>query len=166
MPPDGLVSIWSYDVTPSNVVVEAASVPASATNAVPFRTTVERTVEDLRGDVLREETYVVTDSGRELLSWTDYERDAPGPESRRESSDGSLVERAWSCCGPEWEMDERGIVTVYSYDALGRQATMTRSGDTTHWNYDLAGNATNVTRFADALMASSATGYDSAGRLS
>ena len=62
-------------------------------------------------------------------------------------------------------MDERGIVTVYSYDAIGRQATMTRSGVTTLWNYDLAGNATNVTRFADALVASSSSGYDSAGRL-
>jgi len=163
--PDGLVSIWSYDFTPSNVVVETATVPASATNGIPFRTTVSRTVEDLRGDVTREETYVVTDSGRELLSWTDFERDAAGHELRRESSDGSIVERAWSCCGPEWEMDERGIATVYSYDALGRQATMTRSGVTTLWNYDLAGNATNVTRFADALVATTSTGYDSAGRL-
>ena len=163
--PDGLVATWAYDFTPSNVVVETTTVPLSATNGVPFRTTVERTVEDLRGDVTREETYVVTDSGRELLSWTDFERDAAGHELRRESSDGSVVERAWSCCGPEWEMDERGIVTVYSYDALGRQATMTRNGVTTLWNYDLAGNATNVTRFADALVASSSTGYDSAGRL-
>ena len=173
--PDGLVSIWSYDFTPSNVVVETATVPAQLAGAsvpacplmvgIPYRTTIERTVEDLRGDVFREETYVVTDSGRELLSWTDFERDAAGHELRCESSDGSIVERAWSCCGPEWEMDERGIVTVYSYDALGRQATTTRNGVTTLWNYDLSGNATNVTRFADALVASSSTGYDSAGRL-
>jgi len=173
--PDGLVATWAYDFTPSNVVVETTTVPAQLVGAsvpacpltvgIPHRTTIERTVEDLRGDVFREETFVVTDSGRELLSWTDFERDAAGHELRRESSDGSLVERAWSCCGPEWEMDERGIVTVYSYDAIGRQATMTRSGVTTLWNYDLAGNATNVTRFADALMASSSTGYDSAGRL-
>lgn len=173
--PDGLVSLWSYDFTPSNVVVETTTVPAQLVGAsvpacpltvgIPHRTTIERTVEDLRGDVFREEAYVVTDLGRELLSWTDYERDAAGHELRRESSDGSLVERAWSCCGPEWEMDERGIVTVYSYDAIGRQATMTRSGVTTLWNYDLAGNATNVTRFADALVASSSSGYDSAGRL-
>ena len=163
--PDGLVATWAYDFTPSNVVVETMAVPASATNGIPFKTTVERTVEDLRGDVLREEAYVVTDSGRELLSWTDFERDAAGHELRRESSDGSIVERAWSCCGPEWEMGERGIVTVYSYDALGRQSTMTRNSVTTLWNYDLAGNATNVTRFADALVASSSTGYDSAGRL-
>ena len=173
--PDGLVATWAYDFTPSNVVVETATVPAQLVGAsvpacpltvgIPHRTTVERTVEDLRGDVLREETYVVTDSGRELLSWTDFERDAAGHELRRESSDGSLVGRAWSCCGPEWEMDERGIVTVYSYDAIGRQATMTRSGVTTLWNYDLAGSATNVTRFADALVASSSSGYDSAGRL-
>ena len=163
--PDGLVALWAYEFTPSNVVAETMTVPASATNGVPFRTTVQRTVEDLCGDVMREETYVVTDSGREPLSWTDFERDAAGHELRRESSDGSLVERGWSCCGPEWEMDEGGVVTVYSYDAIGRQATMTRSGVTTLWNYDLAGNATNVTRFADALMASSATGYDSAGRL-
>ena len=173
--PDGLVSLWSYDFTPSNVVVETATIPAQLAGAsvpacplmvgIPYRTTIQRTIEDLRGDVFREETYVVTDSGRELLSWTDFERDAAGHELRRESSDGSIVGRAWSCCGPEWEMDERGIVTVYSYDAIGRQATMTRSGVTTLWNYDLAGNATNVTRFADALMASSSTGYDSAGRL-
>ena len=173
--PDGLVATWAYDFTPSNVVVETTTVPAQLAGAsvpacplmvgIPHRTTIQRTVEDLRGDVLREETYVVTDSGRELLSWTDFERDSAGHELRRESSDGSIVERAWSCCGPEWEMDERGIVTVYSYDAIGRQATMMRNGVTTLWNYDLAGNATNMTRFADALMASSATGYDSAGRL-
>ena len=163
--PDGLVSLWSYDFTPSNVVVETTTVPLSATNGIPFKTTISRAIEDLRGDVMREETYVVTDYGRELLSWTDFERDAAGHELRRESSDGSVVERAWSCCGPEWEMDERGVITVYSYDALGRQSTMTRNGVTTLWNYDLAGNATNVTRFADALVASSSTGYDSAGRL-
>lgn len=163
--PDGLVRTWGYDFTPSNVVVETMTVPSAATNGIPFKTTIERTVEDLRGDVFREETFVVTDSGRELLSWTDFERDAAGHELRRESSDGSLVERAWSCCGPEWEVDERGIATVYSYDALGRQAAMTRNGVTTLWNYDLAGNATNVTRFADAHVASSSTGYDSAGRL-
>ena len=121
--PDGLVATWAYDFTPSNVVVETTTVPAQLVGAsvpacpltvgIPHRTTIERKVEDLRGDVLREETYVVTDSGRELLFWTDFERDAAGHELRRESSDGSLVERAWSCCGPEWEMDERGIVTVY-----------------------------------------------------
>ena len=173
--PDGLVATWAYDFTPSNVVVETATISAQLAGAsvpacplmvgVPYRTTIERTVEDLRGDVLREETYIVTDSGRELLSWTDFERDAAGHELRRESSDGSVVERAWSCCGPEWEMDERGVVTVYSYDALGRSATMMRNGVTTLWNYDLSGNATNVTRFADALVATTSTGYDSAGRL-
>ena len=163
--PDGLVKTWAYNFTPSNIVVETMTVPLSATNGIPFKTTIERTIEDLRGDVLREETYVVTDSGRELLFWTDFVRDVAGHELRRESSDGSVVERAWSCCGPEWEMGERGIVTVNSYDALGRQSTMTRNGVTTLWNYDLAGNATNVTRFSNALMAFSATGYDSAGRL-
>ena len=61
--PDGLVATWAYDFTPSNVVVETRTVPPSAPGGVPFRTTVVRTVENLRGDVLREETYIVTDSG-------------------------------------------------------------------------------------------------------
>ena len=163
--PDGLVATWAYDFTPSNVVVETMAVPASATNGIPFKTTVERTVENLRGDVLREETYIVTDSGRELLSWTDFERDAAGHELRRESSDGSLVERAWSCCGPEWERDARGVVTDYAYDALGRVSVSVRNGVATLTAYDLAGNVTNVTRAADGLVATSASGYDAAGRL-
>ena len=163
--PDGLVTLWEYEFTPSNVVTETMTVPISATNGIPFKTTIERTIEDLRGDVLREEMYVLTDAGRELLSWVEYTRDGAGHEIKRITSDGKIVERAWSCCGPEWEKDERGIITDYSYDALGRQVTTTRNGITTFRMYDLLGNVTNETRFAGSLFVSSSTGYDCAGRL-
>ena len=163
--PDGFVTMWAYEFTPSNVVIETMTVPVLATNGIPFKTTIERSIEDLRGDVLREETYVLTDAGKELLSWVEYERDTAGHELKRISSNGGLTERAWSCCGPEWEKDERGIITDYSYDALGRQVTTTRNGITTFRVYDLLGNVTNETRFAGSLFVSSSTGYDSVGRL-
>ena len=162
---DGFVTFWTHEFTPSNVVIETMTVPVSATNGIPFKTTIERSIEDLRGDILREETYVLTDTRRELLSWVEYERDIAGHELKRVSSNGGLTERAWSCCGPEWEKDERGIITDYSYDALGRQVTTTRNGITTFRMYDLLGNVTNETRFAGSLFVSSSTGYDCAGRL-
>ena len=162
---DGFVTFWTHEFTPSNVVIETMTVPVSATNGIPFKTTIERSIEDLRGDILREETYVLTDAGRELLSWVEYARDGAGHEIKRITSDGKIVERAWSCCGPEWEKDERGIITDYSYDALGRQVTTTRNGITTFRMYDLLGNVTNETRFAGSLFVSSSTGYDCAGRL-
>lgn len=163
--PDGLVTLWEYEFTPSNVVTETMTVPISATNGISFKTTILRSVEDNRGDISREETYVLTEEGRELLSWVEYERDGAGHEIKRITSDGKIVERAWSCCGPEWEKDERGIITDYSYDALGRQVTTTRNGITTFRMYDLLGNVTNETRFAGSLFVSSSTGYDCAGRL-
>lgn len=163
--PDGFVMLWTHEFTPSNVVIETMTVPVSATNGISFKTTIERSIEGLRGDILREETYVLTDAGRELLSWVEYARDGAGHEIKRITSDGKIVERAWSCCGPEWEKDERGIITDYSYDALGRQVTTTRNGITTFRMYDLLGNVTNETRFAGSLFVSSSTGYDCAGRL-
>jgi YD repeat-containing protein len=157
--------MWTYEFTPSNVVTETMTVPISATNGISFKTTILRSVEDNRGDISREETYVLTEEGRELLSWVGYARDGAGHEIKRITSEGKIVERAWSCCGPEWEKDERGIITDYSYDALGRQVTTTRNGITTFRMYDLLGNVTNEIRFAGSLFVSSSTGYDSAGRI-
>jgi len=167
---DGLATRWSYSLTGSTRTTKSFTAPLSATNGIPYKTTVSRSVANLKGDVFREETWIVTDDGRELLSWTDYERDSAGRVVRSESSNGDIDEAQWGCCGQDWTLDARGIMTEYAYDALKRRVSSTCGTVTTLWSYDLSGNATNVTRYGisgqgTALVASSSSGYDGAGRL-
>ena len=167
---DGLATRWSYSLTGSTRTTESFTAPLSATNGIPYKTTVSRSIANLKGDVSREEAWVVTEEGRELLSWTDYERDSAGRVVRSESSNGDIEEAQWGCCGQEWTLDAKGILTEYAYDAMERRVSSTCGTVTTLWAYDLSGNATNVTRYgisggANALVASSSSGYDDAGRL-
>ena len=167
---DGLATRWSYSLDGATRTTESFTAPLYATNGIPYKTTVSKSVANLKGDVSREETWIVTDDGRELLSWTDYERDAAGRVTRSESSNGDVSEAEWGCCGQDWTLDARGILTDYAYDAMKRRVSSTCGTVTTLWAYDLSGNATNVTRYgisggASALVASSSSGYDDAGRL-
>jgi len=167
---DGLATRWSYSLDGATRTTESFTAPLSATNGIPYKTTVSRSVANLKGDVTREETWIVTDDGRELLSWTDYERDSAGRVVRSESSNGDIDEVQWGCCGEDWTLDAKGILTEYAYDALKRRVSSTCGTVTTLWSYDLSGNATNVTRYGisgqgTALVSSSSSGYDGAGRL-
>ena len=168
--PDGLLTEWSYTYDNGQLITEEKTVPVSQPEGIPLRTVIRRTVANLRGDVLREETWLVADSqgGRTLLAWRNFTRDASGRPVRTESSDGSVTEGGWACCGPEWERNADGIETDWAYDAAGRCILEVRNGVATVTDYDLAGNATNVTRrtlSGEQLVATSATGYDSAGRM-
>ena len=140
---------------------------APLSGAVPFRTTFSREFMDAKGDVLREETWLVTDGAPELLSWTSYVRDAAGREIRRETSGGEVAERAYACCGPEWTRDERGIVTDYVYDSAGREIVTQRGTVQTETRYDLAGRVSETVRrgVGTGLALASTRGYDTAGRL-
>ena len=140
---------------------------APLSGAVPFRTTFSREFMDAKGDVLREETWLVTDGAPELLSWTSYVRDAAGREIRRETSSGEVAERAYACCGPEWTRDERGIVTDYVYDSAGREIVTQRGTVQTETRYDLAGRVSETVRrgVGTGLALASTRGYDTAGRL-
>ncbi|MBQ6137938.1 MAG: hypothetical protein IJI73_11280, partial [Kiritimatiellae bacterium] len=167
---DGLATRWSYELTGSTRTTESFTAPLSATNGVPYKTTVFRNVANLKGDIQREETWLVTAEGRELLAWTDYERDLVGRVVRSESSNGDIEEAQWGCCGEDWTLDAKGILTEYAYDAQKRRVSSTSGTITTLWSYDLAGNATNVTRYGisgqgAALVESSASCYNDAGRL-
>ena len=167
---DGLATRWSYLLGGATRTTESFTAPLSATNGIPYKTTVSRSVANLKGDVSREETWIVTEDGRELLSWTDYERDSAGRVVRSESSNGDIEEAQWGCCGQDWTLDAKGILTEYAYDALKRRVSSTCGTVTTLWSYDLSGNATNVTRYGisgqgTALVSSSSSGYDGTGRL-
>ena len=167
---DGLVTFWSYDLTATNRVTESFTTTQTATNGIPYKTTISRSIANLKGDVSREETWLVVDDGeRVLISWTDYERDSAGRILRSESSSGDVSEAEWGCCGQDWTLDERGILTDYTYDAAKRRVSSSCGTVTTLWSYDLSGNVTNITRYGisgvgAALVSSSSSGYDNAGR--
>ena len=147
--------------------------PAAHPDGVPRKTMLERSVRNARGDLVYTATRLLLEGGETaLLSWTLYGRDAAGREIRRESSDGSLVETSWACCGPEWRRDETGIVTDYAYDAAGRLVLEQRGTVQTEHRYDAAGREIETIRRglpsgdrpATALHPAT-RGYDALGRL-
>ena len=147
--------------------------PAAHPDGVPRKTTLERSVRNARGDLVYTATRLLLEGGETaLLSWTLYGRDAAGREIRRESSDGSLVETSWACCGPEWRRDETGIVTDYAYDAAGRLVLEQRGTVQTEHRYDAAGREVETIRRGLPSGGRPATtlhpatrGYDALGRL-
>lgn len=61
--PDGLVTTWSHEFTSTNAVVRRMTSPSSSPGGIPFRTVEERSFENARGDVVREETWLVVEDG-------------------------------------------------------------------------------------------------------
>ena len=147
--------------------------PAAHPDGVPRKTTFERSVRNARGDLVYTAACLLLEGGETaLLSWTLYGRDAAGREIRRESSDGSLVETSWACCGPEWRRDETGVVTDYAYDAAGRLVLEQRGTVQTEHRYDAAGREVETIRRGLPSGGRPATalhpatrGYDALGRL-
>lgn len=147
--------------------------PAAHPDGVPRKTTLERSVRNARGDLVYTAACLLLEGGETaLLSWTLYGRDAAGREIRRESSDGSLVETSWACCGPEWRRDETGVVTDYAYDAAGRLVLEQRGTVQTEHRYNAAGREVETIRRGLPSGGRPATalhpatrGYDALGRL-
>ena len=102
-----------------------------------------------------------------------------GAEALAESSAAGMgvasytTSQTYGCCGVETRTDRYGIVTSYTYDALGRTASMTRAAGTSgavtlHYSYDAAGRTVKVEREAPGMSSPTVDGesdYDLAGRL-
>jgi RHS repeat-associated protein len=134
-------------------------------DGIPYRTTREREVLDNYGNVRQREKQVYTDTGYETVEWIWQKFDAAGHRVETRNSNGQRTEAAWGCCGKEWETDEGGITTTYSYDGAGRLLSETKAGITTTYHYDGAGRMVSQSRNGAGLILTSSNTYDRAGRI-
>ncbi|MCX5901168.1 MAG: hypothetical protein NTX06_10655 [Proteobacteria bacterium] len=100
------------------------------------------------GNELRRETQANVDDSWQVVQWTATAYDAKGRPVRTESSDGTITESAWNCCGKTSDTDARGITTTYTYDDLKRVISQTTPGPlgdiVTSYTYDAAGRRQRV----------------------
>ncbi|NLG35488.1 MAG: RHS repeat protein, partial [Lentisphaerae bacterium] len=114
---------WSFTVLATGTYVRVTTRHGTATspNGIPGRTTWDVAYESPTGDIVfGERLLYLSDSFQPRSSWIATFRDEQGRVTSRRSSDGTLSETAWSCCGPESETAADGSVTEYVYDALKR----------------------------------------------
>ena len=139
---------------------------------VPGRTVREVTVEvrSSRLVVLRE-TYVCTGPGEYArVSWTATTRDDLGQETLVVKSDGTRVEKTYAGRRLASMTDAEGLMTTYTYDALGRVIAETKSGGgvrpdtTTTTTYDPEDRVLSRTVTAGDLSEIETYAYDALGR--
>jgi RHS repeat-associated protein len=138
-------------------------------DGIANRTTRQITISDAVGNSVYQETQIYTGSGNVTVQWRQNTYDSQGHLLESISSDGTVTSSTWNCCGKESDTDALGIQTTYNYDDLDRLETAIRqpaNGDIiTVYSYDAAGRQLSQTITGGALTLSSATGYDTAGRL-
>jgi YD repeat-containing protein len=104
------------------------------------------------------------------MSWSLNELDERGRVIATLDSQGHQTRTQWACCGPERRVDEQGIETTYTYDALDRLVIETRQiGDNmviTQHTYDAAGRRLTSTQMGGGhVMLVSSNTYNLAGHL-
>lgn len=165
--PDGTATVATYSMDGNGqqtTMIKTGRPNAGLDDVIDGRRTLSFTSPT--GQITSE---TITDiaSGLELSGWTATAFDPVNRPTRFDYSDGTYALRTYACCGLASERDRSGLVTSYTYDALGRQITATRSGITTSTTYDADGRIKSVTRLgtdASAMMQET-NGYDLAGRL-
>ena len=138
---------------------------------IAYKTTKDVRIENRLGQTVFEQTFVYTGSGHELIAWTAHEYDRDGHPVKTRSSDGTMSESVWGCCGRESDTDSRGIQRTFAYDALRRVTTEIHHGASgqddivNSYSYDAVGRRLESTVSAGDLSQSTVSDYDMSGRI-
>lgn len=156
----------------------------AAVSGVANRSTAGVRVTSAAGQLLLEETYVSDGSAdpsvtpANLLARTTHTFDANGNPSQDTVLSGRVShQEGWTNGQKQWETDENGVETDYTYDGRGRMLTSTKRGVAasgayaaqpdvvTTFGYDAADRQTSAVTTAGGLMQAEVTAYDAAGRV-
>jgi RHS repeat-associated protein len=145
---------------------------------VPAKTTKETTITDQYARVALQEVYIFSEaSNYERVAWTamDYDDRSHVVQTRR--NDGRVSTSVWSGDKKTSEINDAGIESAFTYDALGRLKTRTKKGApasgtftaqpdiVTTFTYDALGRTTRETATAGSLTLATSSSYDAAGRI-
>lgn len=162
---NGALTIYGYQRDGQTGALTTTVERGEASGSTVIDGTRTVTIEDAMGRLVsREERDIATGiliEGLEVV-----QMDEQGRPTRINYSDGTYEEKAYACCGVEWERDRNGMLTSYTYDALKRVLTETRAGLTTIYGRDGSGRVLTVTRRGtDSSEITVVTNtYDLAGR--
>lgn len=140
--------------------------------AVPGQSKRKLTYVSAQGTNTRIEKYAFLMDGTWALTDTaDYEYDKERRWVRRTRGNGRVTEREMMCCGPLWEKDEDGVVTVYSYNTarqlveIIRSATETTPETIVSYTRDAFGRALAMRRDVGPMTTHEGWEYDLLGQL-
>jgi len=146
-------------------------------DGVAFKTTKQTTIRDQFGNAVLEEVHAYTGSGYARVSWSVMDYDERGHLTQTRQSNGTIVTATWTGDLKTSDVDENGIETTYTYDALSRLETRTRKGVAasggfpaqpdivTTYGYDAEGHVISETVSAPSLSLTQSRTYDVAGRV-
>jgi RHS repeat-associated protein len=149
----------------------------SAPAGVPFKTTKDATVHDQAGNAVLEETYVYNGTGYERVAWAASSYNERGQLTQTTRHNGQVSSSVWVGDRQQAEINDAGIETDYTYDAIGRISTMTKKGVpasggfpaqpdiVTTFTYDPEGRKLSEIVASAGLSLSQSWVYDRAGRL-
>ncbi len=153
-------------------------VPITSIYLVPYKSTVDITVRNPAGLVVRTETLIYTGgSSFSLMTATDCTYDVAGRLLSTTRDNNTLSTNTYSNGRLTSTVDASGVETQYTFDALGRVATTVKKGVaasgsyaaqgdiTTTFTYDGANRVTQTLVSGGSLSQSSSSTYDLAGRL-
>ncbi len=152
-------------------------IPFTLVYLTPDKSTMEVTIRNTAGLVVRTETQVYTGgSSFSLLTGEDFTYDAAGRLTTRVASNGATVTNTFTHGRLTSTLDPTGTETQFTYDLLGRVATTVKKGaaagtyaaqgDITAINtYDGAGHVTQSVTTGGALSQTATATYDLAGRV-
>lgn len=148
-------------------IKESYKVPQRGMKPIPYETVTTRIFMDWkRENIFRRERWIELENGaRELLDWTNWERDANGRVVEKTSSSGAEIVNEYYHGNLTRTTDGRGVVRNYEYDAINRMTHHDSPHVEGNMRYDLASQMTNyygsvVGRRFDMSMT-----YDNAGHL-
>ena len=99
-----------------------------APDGVAFKTTRNTVVSDTSGNQVLQETHVYNGTGYERVGWSVSAYDGKGHITQTVRHNGQVSTAVWTGDRQTPGIDESGIETTYTYDALGRLRTSTRKG--------------------------------------
>ena len=167
----------STSSTGANAVTSFDSQSCPSVYLLANKSTLDATIRDSAGNIVRTETYVYTGSGFSLLTAEDCAYDSAGHLTSRVASNGATTTNTYTNGRLTSTVDPAGTETQFTYDALGRVATSVKKGAaasgsyaaqgdiTTTPTYDGANHVTQTIVSGGALSQTGATPFDLAGRL-